>query len=365
MNLLKNISQWFKTRISSDDVEQLLARKTVPLRGISIKHYLGGAILFLFGLQVITGILLSIHYIPTVDSAFHSVKIMVTQVEYGWLIHSIHKWVANLMVFFVFLHLITVFWSGSYRAPRELTWISGLILFGAVLAICFFGYMLPWNDLSYSASSIGIGIIKKIPLIGNAIVNVLQGGSEFTPRLLTVFFVFHIILLPLILIGIILFHLYLIQVHGMHQPEVRNVQPGKNGIRQIRFFPDFLKRILLFWVILLNAVVLLALFFPPELGEQADRFAQTPSGIKPEWYFLFLYQTLKIMPARVLFLDGELIALGMVFFAAIYLVAFPFLSGTVESGRRSKLLRGGVLLFFIYILVMGIWGYLSQSLAMH
>lgn len=364
MSLRKNVSQWFKARCNGALVERLLAQKTVPLQGMSIKHYLGGAILFLVGLQVLTGILLSIHYTPTVDKAFQSVEFLVTQVDYGWFIRSLHKWTANLLVIFVFLHFITVFWSGAYRAPRELTWISGLLLLAIVLAIGFFGYLLPWNDLSYSATCIGIEIIRKIPLIGNAMVSVLQGGSEFTPRMLTIFYVFHIILLPLVLLGFILFHVYLIQAHGMHEPELRISQPGKKGIRAMPFYPDFLKRIFLFWVGLLNAVVLLALFFPPELGEQADRFAQTPVGIKSEWPFLFLYQTLKIMPARVLFFDGEMVALAIVFCAALYLFAFPFLSGAQESSRRSKLVRAGVLLFFLYVLLMGIWGHLSQPLAM-
>lgn len=363
MSLLKNVSRWFKARCNGAVVEQLLAKKTVPVQGLSIKHYLGGAVLFLVGMQVLTGILLSIHYTPTVDKAFQSVEFLVTQVNYGWFIRSLHKWTANLLVIFICFHLITVFWSGAYRAPRELTWISGVVLFGVVLAISFFGYLLPWNDLSYSATSIGIEIMKKIPLIGNAIVNVLQGGSEFTPRLLTVFYVFHIILLPMVLLGVILFHVYLIQVHGMHEPEARISQAWKKGTRAVPFYPDFLKRILLFWIGLLNAVMLLALFFPPELGEQADRFAQTPVGIKSEWPFLFLYQTLKIMPARIIFFNGEIVALAMVFFAALYLVAFPFLSGAEESSKRSKLVRLGILLFFIYVLVMGIWGHLSQPLA--
>ena len=217
MSLLKDISQWFKARCNGDLVERLLAQKTVPLQGLSIKHYLGGAILFLIGLQVITGILLSIHYTPTVEKAFQSVEFLTTQVDYGWFIRSLHKWTSNLILIFAFLHLITVFWSGAYRNPRELTWISGLVLFGAVLAVCFFGYLLPWTDLSYSATSIAIQIIKKVPWIGNAIVNILQGGSEFTPRILTVFYVFHIILLPLVLLAFIFFHVYLIQAHGMHR----------------------------------------------------------------------------------------------------------------------------------------------------
>lgn len=132
----------------------------------------------------------------------------------------------------------------------------------------------------------------------------------------------------------------------------------------MRFFPDFLKRVLVFWVFLLNAAVLLALFFPPELGEQADRFAQTPVGIKPEWYFLFLYQTLKVMPARVLFLDGEMVAIGLAFLGALYLVALPFLSGPAAAGKRDRLVRAGALLIFLYVLVMGIWGHLGHALAL-
>ncbi|MBN2346085.1 MAG: cytochrome bc complex cytochrome b subunit [Candidatus Aminicenantes bacterium] len=360
---LRSILTWFETRTRGDLVEKFLINKKVPLRGFSVKHYLGGAILFLFVLQVLTGILMSLYYVPTVDGAFHSIKMLVTQVEYGWIVRSIHKWAANLMIVIACFHLLTVFWSGAYRTPRELTWISGLVLLGSMLAVCFFGYLLPWNDLSYSATSIGIEIVRKIPMIGVALVNVLQGGSEFTPRMLSVFFVFHTILLPLFMLGVIVFHVYLIQVHGMHEPRVPESLSKRKGIRNVPFHPYFLKRILVFWVVLLNAVVLLALLFSPELGEEANRFAQTPANIKPEWCFLFLYQTLKIIPPRVLFVEGEVMVLGMIFIVALYLAAFPFLESADETSRRNTILRGVVLIIFFIVLLMGIWGYLSRPLA--
>jgi quinol-cytochrome oxidoreductase complex cytochrome b subunit len=200
--------------------------------------------------------------------------------------------------------------------------------------------------------------------VGTTLVNILQGGSDFSPRLLTVSYMLHILVLPLFLLAVIALHVYLIQVHGMHEPEAGHARPGKKGIRPVPFYPDFMKRISLFWVILLNGVVLLALFLPPELGEPADRLGQTPIGVKPEWYFLFLYQTLKVIPSRILFLDGEMAALLLVFLGALFLFAFPFLGDGLRSGRGGRLARAGVLLFFIYIVVMGIWGHLSQPLAL-
>jgi len=357
--VINNTGNQLKKRFRSDLFIRFIDKKTVPVDGLNIKHFFGGAILFLFIVQVFTGFLLQLHYVPTLKEAYKSIELLTSEVEFGWLIRSIHSWSAHLMVIFLLLHLWTAFISGSYRSPREITWISGCLMFALVLAICFFGYLLPWNERSFYATCAGMQIINKLPLIGAGMVNVVQGAGEFTETTLSRFSVFHTLLLPGIFFIVLVFHIYFIQVHGISEPPSWRRISDEKLKRRLPFFPDFFRRILIFWIILANVVILLALFFPLELGEEANRFVPAPLEIKPEWYFLFLYQTLKVMPATVFIFSGEILALSLVFFGAVFILLLPLFDKNPEQIRPGKLVRLFVLVFFIYIVTMTIWGFLD------
>lgn len=348
-----------KKRFRSDLITRFLDQKSIPIDGLNIRHFFGGAILFLFCVQIFTGFLLQLYYVPTPNEAYKSIELINSEVEFGWLIRSIHRWSAHLMVIFLLLHLWTTFICGSYRSPREMTWISGCLMFALVLGICFFGYLLPWDERSFYASCAGMQIINKVPLIGSSLVNVIQGSTEFTENTLNHFSVFHTLLLPVLFFVMLVIHVYLIQIHGISEPASWRTTIDEKRKRRLRFFPDFFRRILIFWIILANVVILLALFFPSELGEEANRFVPAPLEIKPEWYFLFLYQTLKVMPGTVILFQGEFLTLILVFLGAVSILFLPFFDSNPDGSRRGKMARSFFLVFFIYIITMSIWGFLD------
>jgi len=172
--------RWLDDRLGISTIGDLASHKTVPVHRYSVMYYLGGMTLFFFLVQVCTGIMLMLYYRPSAEEAFESVEFIMTTVPFGWLIRSVHSWSANLMVFFAFLHLVSVFFMKSYRAPRELTWMSGVAIFLLVLGFGFSGYLLPWNQLAFFATKVGTDIAGVVPGVGHWILRFLRGGDRVT-----------------------------------------------------------------------------------------------------------------------------------------------------------------------------------------
>ena len=215
---------WFDRRLGLDVVSKLAREKEVPVHRHTVWYYFGGMTLFLFTIQVVTGILLLLYYRPSAENAFESVQFIMAEVRFGWLIRSIHSWSANVLIAVLFIHLFSVFFLRAYRKPRELTWISGVLLFFITLAFGFSGYLLPWNTVSFFATKVGTEVAGVVPLVGHFLVRFLRGGDEVTGATLTRFFGFHVAILPAACMGIVGIHLLLVQRHGMSVPS----QPGKN-----------------------------------------------------------------------------------------------------------------------------------------
>ncbi len=176
---------------------------------------LGSASLFLFSVQVVTGILLSVYYVPSPDHAYDSVQYIMTGVQFGWLIRGIHHWAASLMVLVVFLHMLRVFFYGAYKYPREITWVTGVVLLLATLGMGFTGYLLPWNQKAYWATTVGTSIAGTVPGIGDFILRALRGGTDLSAVTLTRFFAAHVWMLPLVILTVIGIHLYLVIRNGI------------------------------------------------------------------------------------------------------------------------------------------------------
>ena len=155
--------EWLDERLSLGTLLDFARHKTVPVHRYSAIYYLGGMTLFFFLVQVLTGILLMLYYRPTAAEAFESVELIMTSVSFGWLIRSMHSWSANLMIFFAFLHLASVYFSKAYRPPRELTWITGCLALFLALGFGFSGYLLPWNELAFFATKVGTDIAVDDP----------------------------------------------------------------------------------------------------------------------------------------------------------------------------------------------------------
>jgi cytochrome b6 len=352
--LSRKILNWLDERFGTGSVEEFLRHKTVPVSRHIIWYYLGGMTLFLFIIQVLTGILLLLYYRPTPNDAFESVQYIMTQVRFGWLIRSVHSWSANLMIFTAFIHMFSVYFLKAYRKPRELTWLSGMLLLFILLGFGFSGYLLPWNTLAFFATKVGTEMAGSIPGIGKWLLVFLRGGQEVTGATLTRFFGFHVAVLPGLATLLLAIHLFLVQRLGMSvPPSVEHaIAEGRTAQRSMPFFPNFLLRDMMGWYAALGVLGGLAAIFPWELGTKADAFAAAPAGIRPEWYFLFMFQTLKYLPAKILFMEGEFAGLLVFGAAGVVWILVPFLDRKIGFGRLTRFFIGLGIFVIGYIVVL-------------
>ena len=343
---------WLTERLPIAEIEAAIEHKTVPQHRHSVWYYLGGMTLFLFAVQVVTGILLLLYYRPSAGEAYDSVQFLMTRVPFGWLVRSIHSWSANLMVATALIHLFSVLFLKAYRKPRELTWITGVLLLFLILAFGFTGYLLPWNELAFFATRVGTDIAGAVPVIGEATVRFLRGGPEVTGATLTRFYGVHVAVLPAIATVLLALHLLLVQYHGMSVPPSVEAESARSGRRipEMPFVPHFALRDLFGWTVALALLAGLSAFLPWELGVRADPFAPAPAGIEPEWYFLWTFQALKLMPAHVLGVNGELIAIGAMTLGGLALVFLPFLDR--DTARSRLIVTWGAALALVFIVAM-------------
>jgi len=349
------VKSWLDERLSISALGQMAQKKEVPLHRQSIWYYFGGMTLFLFVVQVVTGILLLLYYRPSAENAFESVQFIMTEVKFGWLIRSIHSWSANLMILTLFIHMFSVYFMRAYDRPREVTWVSGVVLLFLSICFGFSGYLLPWNEVSFFATKVGTEIAGVVPVVGKTMLRFLRGGDEVTGATLTRFFGFHVAVLPAMATVFIGLHVLLVQLHGMHVPA-----RYQQTYRRMRFFPNFFMRDLIGWLLAIGVLAALAAIFPWELGVKADPFAPAPAGIKPEWYFLFMFQTLKYIPAKILIFDGEVIGILTFMLAGAALFIVPFINRSPDYYPRRRMVfnvLGGIALLFIA--VMTVIGYLA------
>jgi len=353
------ITTWLADRIPLRFLSEAVTHKTVPVHRFTICYYFGGMTLFFFIVQVVTGILLMLYYRPSADEAFESVEFIMTTVPFGWLIRSLHSWSANLMVFFAFVHLITAFFMKAYRKPREITWLTGGLLLFLSMAFGFSGYLLPWNQLAFFATKVGTDIAGSVPLVGELVLRFLRGGDHVTGGTLSRFYGWHVAILPAITTVVLGLHLLLVQVQGMSIP------PGAagktRGRSQMPFFPHFLLRDLFAWTLALALLATLAALFPWELGEKADPFAPAYRDIKPEWYFMFMFETLKVVPGGE-FAGLEYEAIPIIGFGLLGLVLLlvPFLDRDTTGKAVSRAFSLAGVLALVYVVALTAWGYRSM-----
>ena len=352
----KGIQAWLEERLGLSVVMDFLKQKKVPQNKHTIWTYTGSLILLFFGIQVVTGIMLAFYYKPTLEEANKSVGRIMTEVPMGWIIRSVHFWSASFMIAVVFVHLLSIWIIKSYRKPRELTWMSGVFLLLFTLAFGFTGYLLPWDDLSLAATKVGTDIPRSIPLVGMWVTRFLRGGDDVSADTLTRFFSFHICILPLCLLFMIGVHVYLIQKLGMSLPV--GAEERGEAKRELPFWPNFVFREMIVWLVLGGVLISMAIFFPPSLEKSADLMAPAPEGIKPEWYFLFLFQTLKIFPAKILFVNGDTVAVLLILLAAVLFFFLPLIDNK-PAERKGKIITLAAFLFIAYAVAMTVWSLLG------
>ena len=288
----------------------------------------GSLLLFVFVLQVVTGILLTTCYAPSVGTAWDSVKYIQDEAPLGWFIRGMHHWGSSAMVILLLFHLVQVFVWGAYKRPRELTWMTGVLLLGVTLGLAFTGYLLPWDEKAYWASKVGLGIVGTVPVVGYHVRLLLQGGPDMGNLTLTRFFALHGFILPGALIGLVIVHLYFFRLHGVTTAWWENEKVLESKTEP--FWPGQV------WedgVVALGLLVILTawvLTHPAPLGDVAD--PSKAYEARPEWYFMFLFQILRYFhgPYEVI---GTFV-LPSLFFGILFF--WPLLDRTPSRDPRHR-----------------------------
>ena len=363
----KELYDWIDLRIGAREiVKKQLTGYLLPRR-INEWYSLGSVLMVIFALQVVTGMLLMVYYVPDPEKAFKSITFIMNDVPYGWLIRLCHAVGSNMMVAVLFLHMFSVLMMGSYKSPRELNWLTGFILFCLIQGISLTGYLAPWSQLSFWATTVATNSAAAIPVVGPYLVEFMRGGKLVGPPTLGRFFAVHVVVLPAVIAVLVAAHLFLLKRTGISEPpegtkESRNPWPVASYRYQshpdgIPFFPNYALQDLTS-ISIYFAVFLAVVFFAPNFLFTPDAFVpanafQTPAHIKPEWYFLANYQTLKIFPSELVGLSVQVAAMAL-------LALLPFIDRSPERNplRRPLFLAlsiGGILLW----LGLTIWGHYS------
>ena len=359
----KGFYGWVDKRYGITPLIEFLKHKEVPVGAHSLLwYYLGGLTLFFFTIQLVSGVLLLAYYQAGETTSYESIRFLTTKVPFGWLVRSMHCWSAHLMILSLVTHMFSTMVLKAYRPPRELTWVTGFLLFALALGFGFSGYLLPWNELAFFATAVGTDSMKAVPVIGEWVMQVMRGGPDVSINTLYRFFALHVVVLPLFTVGIVAGHLIFIQRQGM-APPMAHQKAEKRGMK---FFPDFALRDLLLWLICLIALASLAVFLPYgpgipgmewELGKKANPLAPAYPGIKPEWYFLWVYQLLKEFPPHLLGMEGPQAAIALVSVLFGIWALVPWLDRKARADRPSPAftdLAMAALIFLAY-LTMKAW----------
>ncbi|MBI5389729.1 cytochrome b N-terminal domain-containing protein [Candidatus Woesearchaeota archaeon] len=209
---------WFDERFNLKEDLRKILKKPVPPYATHPMYCLGGISFLCYLVLVVTGILLARYYIPTPEEAYSSVKFIMQEVTFGSLFRSIHHWAANMMIAAVVLHMFRVYLTGAFKKPRELNWIAGVALLLTTLIFGFSGYLLPWDQLSYWATTVGLQIPASIPVLGPAILKIFIGGAEVGAETLARFYFLHVFLLPMIVFMLLGMHFFMVRRQGISEP---------------------------------------------------------------------------------------------------------------------------------------------------
>jgi ubiquinol-cytochrome c reductase cytochrome b subunit len=357
------IRKWLDVRIGLDELIRTQLTEYMVPRNINIFYTLGFVALAAFISQIITGFFLLIYYVPQSEYAFRSVQDIMNKVPYGWLFRQMHAVGSNLMVAVVLFHMLSVFFMGSYKKPREMTWVAGSLLLLTTLSFCLSGYLLPWSQLSYWATTIVTTIPTAFPYAGEFITRMLRGGESVSGITLNRFFALHVTFLPLLLLSIIGIHLFLIRRIGISTPPFGKSGEEKRPWTGFRheshggghpFYPYFVQKELFvvsvyFAVMFFIISFMPTLFLPEDANTPADPF-KTPAHIKPEWYFLAPYQMLKIVPNKLLGISVQIVLVTL-------FILWPFFDIKEEENiLKRPLLRTLFIVSVLAWFALTVWG---------
>ena len=335
-------------------------------------YYFGALALLVLVLQIVTGIFLTMNYKPDAKQAFASVEYIMRDVDWGWLIRYMHSTGASMFFIVAYLHMLRGIMYGSYRKPRELLWIFGMVIYLILMAEAFFGYLLPWGQMSFWGAKVITSLFEAVPWVGPGLAEWIRGDFNVSDVTLNRFFAFHVIALPLALAGLVFLHIVALHQVGSNNPdgiEIKKNKDPKTGIPldAIPFHPYYTVKDMVGTVVFLMIFAAI-LFFAPDMGGYFLEHANfvpadpmvTPEHIAPVWYFTPFYAMLRAVPPIGVSQFPGVIVMGL---AVVIFFALPWLDrGAVKSIRyRGSLYKGWLAAFIVSFIVLGICGVLPTS----
>src|SRR5215510_4036002 len=342
MRLIANIGRWFDHRLHLAAPIQEAAEHPVPRKSASWFYVFGSAALTVFLLQLATGILLALVYVPSADEAWSSLQALNHEVALGWFIRALHGWGSNFMVAIVLVHMMQVFLFGAYKFPRELTWIIGVLLLLLTLGMAFSGQIMRFDQDAYWGLGIGASIASRVPLLGPALVKLLLGGPIIAAPTLSRFFALHVFVIPGLLIGFVGLHVLMVLKLGVNEwPMPGRIVRRATYVREyheltakdgVPFVPYAIWKDIVFSGFILFCIALCAVLLGPfgPGGQPDPTIIQTAP--KPDSFFLWIYAVLSFLPPAA---ETPVLLIGPAV-GILALIALPFLAGEGEKSWRKR-----------------------------
>jgi len=348
--LKSGFRKWLDRRTGLDSLLRHALDEPIP-GGAKIAYVFGSGLLFLFLSQVITGVFLAMYYVPSADHAQTTVAYITKEVTGGAFLRSIHAYGSSAIIIVLLLHLTQTFLYGSYKGRRELVWIAGCILLALMLGMAFTGYLLPWDQKAYFATTVGTNILSEVPWIGNMLKRLIRGGSEMGTLTLSRFFVLHVFLIPACIFAFVAIHVYAFRKAGAAGPTTED--PHNPKLPPETFYPKQLVMDMGFAMLIIVAMGFLAYLWPTDLGPKAD-LSDTQFLPRPEWYYVPVFQYLKYWHGSTAVI-GILVIPGIV---GLLLVGLPFFDRGLERRPWKRPVSVGV--FTVILLGLGYLGFVSH-----
>ncbi len=356
------LAEWADSRLGYSRFLKAHASEYYAPKNFNFWYYFGSLALLVLVIQIITGIFLTMNYKPSAEDAFASVEYIMRDVEWGWLIRYMHSTGASAFFVVVYLHMFRGLMYGSYKNPRELVWIFGMLIYLALMAEAFFGYLLPWGNMSYWGAQVIVSLFGAIPGIGESLVEWIRGDYYISDITLNRFFALHVVALPLALVFLVIAHILALHEVGSNNPdgiEIKKVKgPDGHPVDGIPFHPYYTVKDLVGTVVFL-ALFTSVIFFAPEMGgyflEHANfepaNALQTPEHLAPVWYFTPFYAILRAVPNKLL----GVVLMGLAVVAFVFL---PWLDrAKVKSIRyRGWISKAFLIAFAISFIALGYLG---------
>jgi ubiquinol-cytochrome c reductase cytochrome b subunit len=356
---LAALGAWIDARFPMSKLWKEHASEYYAPKNFNFWYYFGSLALLVLVIQIVTGIFLTMNYKPSAEDAFSSVEYIMRDVEWGWLIRYLHSTGASAFFIVVYLHMFRALLYGSYQKPRELLWIFGFLIYLCLMAEAFFGYLLPWGNMSYWGAQVIVSLFGAIPWIGNSLVEWIRGDYYISDVTLNRFFALHVVALPLALIFLVVAHILALHEVGSNNPdgvEIKKVKgPDGHPLDGIPFHPYYTVKDTVGAGVFLILFCLIV-FFAPEMGgyflehanfEPADAL-RTPEHIAPVWYFTPFYAILRAVP-------NKLVGAGLLAGAVLLFAFVPWLDrGKVRSIRyRGPIFKTFLIAFAISFIALG------------